>query len=244
MTPSYVSRKAFSQIGAVPGIAFRMATLFFAVLLGVQSVWLLSAQLARPATFALPVNASEAAAALKQRGAAAVAASIGGIRGNLWAQSAFTYADLLFSQTVPNAEVAQTLAPVRKSLGYALADGPIDPSAWLLLSAFATRYPTENMDATETLKMSYYTGPSDQALIPLRLRLAILPDAINDFEMQQFIARDLRFLISRKQKSMIADAYSTASAAGKRLIEQTIKDIDPSFLGSLTTTPPKQAFPD
>jgi hypothetical protein len=244
MMPSYVSRGTFSLISAIPGIAFRMATLFFAVLLGVQSVWLLSAQLARPATFALPVNAAEAAAALKQRGAATAAASIGVIRGDLWAQSAFTYAGLLFIQTVPNADVAQTLAPVRASLGYALADGPINPSAWLLLSAFTTRYPPGNLDATETLKMSYYTGPSDQALIPLRLRLAVLPDAINDFEMRQFIARDLRFLVNQKQKSMIADAYSTASAAGKRLIEQTIKDIDPSFLGSLTTTPPKQAFPD
>ncbi len=233
-------------MSALSLLAFRIVTLFFAILLGAQSVWLLFAQLSRPGIHRLPVNATEAAAAVRQRGAAALAASIGAIRGDLWAESAFTYADLLFDKSASSApaDLTQALARARANLGYAVADAPINSDAWLLAAGLAFRYPTGKLDATEMLKMSYYTGPSSQTLIPLRLQLAVHPDGLNDFEIHQFIARDLRFLIGHKQKSAIADAYDAASPAGKRLIEQTIKDIDPSILGSLPTGAPRHALPD
>jgi hypothetical protein len=34
--------------------------------------------------------------------------------------------------------------------------------------------------------MSYYTGPNEQALVPLRLRIAVQLDASKDIEMRQF----------------------------------------------------------
>ena len=92
--------------------------------------------------------------------------------------------------------------------------------------------------------MSYYTAPSDQDLMPLRLRIAIRSDAFNDVEMRQFITRDLREFLTRKQKDVIAQAYNAASPAGKRFIEQTIKDVDPSVLKALPTGAKGQALPD
>jgi hypothetical protein len=71
-------------------------------------------------------------------------------------------------------------------------------------------------------------------------------DTFNDVEMRQFITRDLRVFLARKQKSAITAAYSAASPAGKRFIEQTVKDIDPSALNSLAAAAGKtgQFLPD
>jgi len=66
--------------------------------------------------------------------------------------------------------------------------------------------------------------------MPLRLRLMARLDAFGDGELQQFASWDLRSLIARKQTTAIAEAYREASPAGKRFVEQTIADIDPSVV--------------
>jgi hypothetical protein len=74
--------------------------------------------------------------------------------------------------------------------------------------------------------------------------MAVHSETLNDVEMRQFIARDLRLLITRQQKSEITQTYSAASPAGKRLIEQIVKDIDPSFLSSLSSDARGHFLPD
>ena len=69
--------------------------------------------------------------------------------------------------------------------------------------------------------------------MPLRLRLMVHSDAFDDVELQQFATRDLRALIARKQTSAMAEVYSDAPPAGKRFIEQTVADIDPSVANLL-----------
>ena len=227
-------------------VAFRLATFLFAVLLGAQSIWLLLAEVSRPRVVRLPTDPATAAAAATQRNAAAAAANFGTIRGDLWAESAFTYADLLFAKTPPdaNADTTQSLARARANLLHAVLDAPHQSGAWLLLAGLSLDYPSKDFDAVETLKMSYYTAPSDQDLMPLRLRFAIRSDAFNDFEIRQFITRDLREFLTRKQKDVIAQSYSAASPAGKRFIEQIIKDVDPSVLKTLPTGTKGQVLPD
>jgi hypothetical protein len=95
--------------------------------------------------------------------------------------------------------------------------------------------------------MSYYTGPSEQHLVPLRLRIAVHSDRLSDIEIRQFVGRDLRLLLARNQKSAIAEAYYAASPAGRSFIEQAVGDVDPSARDSLRTgaqKPQKQSFPD
>jgi hypothetical protein len=214
-----------------PPIWFRLTALLFAVLLGAQCLWLVLAELARPSINQLPTNMTYAAAAAKQRDAAFRAATLGAIRSDLWAEAAFTYADLLWG------EKSETIAPAslraRATLIRALDDGPHQSSAWLLLAGLSLRFLDPGFDALELLKMSYYTGSSDRALVPLRLRIAVQLDGSEDVEMRQFISRDLRMLLAQNRKSAIAEAYNVALPSGKRLIESTIKDIDPSALDSL-----------
>jgi len=218
---------------AVSQLVFRLASLSLALLLAVQCLWLVLPEMLRPAIDWLPTNAVASAARTAARGPAAWAAAIAIIRGDLWAESAYTYSDLLWDKAVPNAEITQGLPRAGARLDRALADAPHQSSAWLFRAALGLHYPSENIDVLESLRMSYYTGPSERQLMPLRLRAMMQLDITGDVEMRQFASRDLRSLVTQKQTSAIANAYGGASPAGKRFIEQGIRDIDPAMVQSL-----------
>jgi hypothetical protein len=209
--------------------AFRLVTLLFAMLLGIQSVWLLLAELSRPDISQLPTNAASAATARNKRMKATWAARIGAIRGDLWAESAFTYADLMWDDVGGGT----TLAQARSSLEHALIDAPDQPSAWLLLAVLGSRHQAPGIDPKEALRMSYYTGPSELELMPMRLRVAVRSDAFSDIELRDAISREVRLLFAHQQKPAIVAAYNTAPSVGKQFIEQTIREIDPSAAESL-----------
>ena len=216
-------------------MGFRLGSLLFAVLLAAQCVWLLLANLSRSSIDRLPTDPASAAAAAEQRGTAAWAAAIGAIRGDLWADSAFTYADLLWTNPDKITGPSQDLTDARITLDRALADAPHNSGAWLLLAGLSSRYPSADLNTEAALKMSYYTGPSEQELIPLRLRITAHSDFVSDFEMRQFVIRDLHLLLAQKQKSAVIAAYNAASPDGQRFIEHAIGEIDPSALEWLRT---------
>ena len=183
---------------------FRLWILLFAVVLGFQCAWLLLPEF-------LGVDAKWAA-------------EIGVVRGDLWKKLAFTYADLI----VDDAGADANLARARSSLDHALADGPHQSSAWLLLAGLASRYQLPGIDAKEAIKMSYYTGPTELELMPRRLWVTVHSDAFNDIELRDSISREVRLLITQQQKSAIIAAYNVAQPAGRQFIEQTVREIDPS----------------
>jgi hypothetical protein len=209
--------------------AFRLATSLFATLLGVQGVWLLLAELSRPGIYRLPTDVASAAAAQNKRIDATRAAMLGAIRGDLWAESAFTYTDLMWDDVGEGANLAQA----RLSLERALTDAPDQSSAWLLLAGLASRYQLPRIDVKEAVRMSYYTGPSELELMPLRLWIAVHSDAFSDIELRDIISREVRMLFTHQQKSAIIAVYNAASSVGRWFIEQTIREIDPSAAESL-----------
>jgi len=210
------------------------------MLLGVQSVWLLVAEFSRPGINRLPTDAASAAAAQNERISARRAATIGAIRGDLWAESAFTYAELMWGDGKGGANLVQA----RSSLHYALADAPHQSSAWLLLAGLASRYQLPGIDAKQAVKMSYYTGPSELRLMPLRLLIAVHADPFSDIELRDSISREVRLLFTHQQKSAIVAAYIAAPSAGRQFIEQTIREIDPSTVELLRATTQKPSFPN
>ena len=218
-------------------VGFRLATLTLALLLGLQCIWLLLAELSRPNLNGLPADAQVAAAALKQRSDATWAAWIGGIRGDLWAKTAFTYANLLWIGPGSDPDPTKSLEQAHAALDHALEDAPAQAGAWLLLAGLASRYGWPKLNATEALKMSYYTGPSDEALMPLRLRVAAASELTSDTEMQDFVRRDVRLLFARHREPAVAEAYQGATPAGKRLIEGAVGEVDPARLQSLRAGP-------
>jgi hypothetical protein len=128
---------------------------------------------------------------------------------------------------------AQAQAQAQAILDQAIGDAPCDSSAWLLVAGLASRYPLDRWDTTAALKMSYYTGPSEHRLIPLRFRFAVQSDRSNDPEIQQFIGRDLRFLLADNQTNDVVAAYKVAPPSEKQFIEQTVSQLSPSTLASL-----------
>ena len=81
--------------------------------------------------------------------------------------------------------------------------------------------------------MSYYTGPSELPLIPLRLTVAVHLDEFNDNELQELAGRDLRLPIAHQGKTAIVQAYQAATPAGKHFIEQGLGETDSAFVASL-----------
>jgi hypothetical protein len=223
------------QMYAPSNRAFRLVTVVFAGLLGAQSVWLLLTELSRPGIDRLPIDAAEAARAASRRSDALWAAWIGAIRGDLWGEAALTHADLLWATPGSDPQQETALQLARQELDKALGYAPHQADAWLLLAGLEQRYQSLKSDPTEALKMAYYTGPSERPSIPLRLLVATHSDATNDVEIQQFVRRDLRFLLTKQQKSSVAEAYADASPAGKSFIEQVVGEIDPAYLGLLRT---------
>jgi hypothetical protein len=219
------------------GVAFRHIMLLLAVLLGVQSVWLLLAELTRSGIDRLPADAASAAVAAKQRGLATAAASFGVIRGDLWADSAFTYASLLWKDDASGPGLTAELDSARGSLKRALDDAPHLSAAWLMLAGLAAHYPSLNVNATQALKTSYYTGPSEQDLMLPRLRVAARSDFLNDAEIREFVSRDVRLLISRHQKAAIDDAYNGGSPTGQAFIRQVVSQITAPAPAAPHTTP-------
>ena len=228
---SYPPTVAPSYVTALSHIAFRRTCVVFGLILGLQSIWLLLAQFTKPGIDQLPTTVESAAVAAKQRNDATWAAVIGVVRGDLWGESAYTYADLLWAD--PNAVRTEALDQAHARLEKAVDYAPHQASVWVLLAGLAARYRWSDFNVTEALKMSYYTGPNDEALLPLRLRLAVHSETLDDIELQELVRRDLRLLLASQRKSVVAEAYDGASPAGRRFIEGAVSEIDPSSLESL-----------
>jgi hypothetical protein len=223
---------------------FRLSIVLWAILLGMQCVWLVSAELLRPGILQMPTDALAAAAAARHSEAADRAASIGAIRGDLWAEAAFTRADSLWGGQ--RSGTTANLPDSRQRPGaseLALRFAPHRSDVWLLVAGLGQRFSSAGLNPTEALKMSYYTGSSEMRLVPLRLRIAIKHDEFEDAELHEFISHDIRLLLAQKQIAPISEAYVDASAKGKDFLVQTVRDIDPSALDAVRTGPRQQETP-
>jgi hypothetical protein len=214
--------------------AFRLSLVLWATLLGMQCIWLVSAELVRPGVIQMPTDKLTAAAAARHSEAADRAASIGSIRGDLWAESAFTHAESLWGGAGSLSDSPRAGAVLER----AARDAPHRSDVWLLIAGLAQRFAPTEFDPTEALRMSYYTGSSEMRLIPFRLMIAIKRDEFDDDELHEFISHDIRLLLDRKQIAPITDAYMEASAKGKNFLVQTVRDIDPSALSAVRKEAP------
>jgi hypothetical protein len=219
-----------------PEMHFRSAMILFAGVSGLLALWILAAQLSVANVYKLPSAPNTTAAAKHLRRDAALAANLGIIRGDLWAQSAFTYGDLLWDSpgvSSPNSSSDNALSAdvasrrIEKALRYA----PHRSDVWLLLAALGSRLNWPNVDPASALKMSFYTGPSETSLIPLRLLVAARSTALGDADVQQFVRRDIRLILLRMPalKPAIQSAYHEANPANKRIIENAVNELDPTF---------------
>jgi hypothetical protein len=221
--------------------AFRRLTTSFAIVLGLQSVWILAAELMRPEANYFPINAAAAKVAADSSTSAATAARIGWPRGDLRTEYAIALnAGLLGGMesrslarnperiNEPN-DVAETAASLN----------PADARPWLLLATNAQS--ASNWErAFAELKMSYYTSSYSDELFPLRIQIVARSPHTADEELSSFIEFEIGVAIRSKPelKRYIETAYRTASPEGRRFFETSLTKIDPKYLTTIKNAKP------
>ena len=196
----------------------------FAVTLGIAGAWILISEFARPPRIGFPVHHNDLDA--DQRAKASLAAHLGLVRGDLWAELFFSFSGQDDGPTLNEAVLA-----AQRALAYA----PYRTEVWLLLADMAEKYQLPNPKSGAALTMSYYTAPYNWTLAPLRLSVAARGDALTDPELQQFVERDLRTILAGKPelRNAVRAAYVTASAPSRRFFESVVQQADPRFMTSL-----------
>jgi hypothetical protein len=216
---------------------FRINILIVATILAVQAVWLLTAEFIRPMLPYFPQDKASEQRASAARSAAVMAASIGWLRGDLWIDAAIAVSSGLIGEAAGASD--QQMASQRNRAMIvaerAARLSPHDSRVWLLLAALDSRSNQPDHEVANRLKMSYFTGPHELALAPLRIRLATAAAAIKDAELQNLVAQEIRSIIFRHQdqKTALLHAYRDASPEGKEFIEATVGDFDKGFLAAI-----------
>lgn len=210
----------------------------FAVVLACLATWILAAEYFRSPVRGFPADAQSAMAIAANRNNAAKAASIGLLRGDLWSEYALTYVDLLQHEKLDNGnpEAAKVQAQALQTIDRALSLAPNDSLIWLVLAGLDARSENPRHAPGAALRMSYYTGPNEDQIIPFRLRLAVRSRAFAERDFQDLVRHDVQTIVTQRpeMKPAILAAYKEASPASQQFIEKTLKDIDPNLLTMLS----------
>ena len=163
------------------------------------------------------------------------AASLAVVRGDLWAESAFTYDSQLWTDRVIWLDAGEQFdTEALRTLTRALRYSPHRGDVWLMFAALADKYKWSGYQPSLLLKMSYYTAPNELALLPLRLNVSLhAKGMIDDAELQDMVRQDISVILTRAPalKPALVAAYRSALPQGKVFAERVISEIDPGYLG-------------
>lgn len=203
-------------------------------MLGCLAAWILVAEFSR--RFYPGLSAATQADAVANRNSAASAASLGIIRGDLWAEYALSYFDALERDDRRDANAHDLdVEQARKAAERAVELAPHDARVWLFLASINSRFDWLNSRTAAALRMSYYTGANETELMPLRLLLAVNSQALSNKDFRELVRHDIRTIVSRKPElnPSILAAYREALPSGRQFIEETLDQIDPGLFAKL-----------
>lgn len=221
--------------GRWSSLLFRLGLALYGVVLGAASLWLLLAELPRTSVTVLPTSREAAATAAAQRDDALWCARVGHVRGELWAKSSFTFADLEWAAGAS----ARLLDEAKASATHAARLSPTNSSVWLLLADLASHYRWETPKPIETIKMAYYIGPHEDALIPLRLIMSARLDDAADPEFERLFRSDIETVLTSRPnlRSAVVSAYNQGTPQARHLIQDAARQINSAFAQSLPPGP-------
>ena len=78
-------------------------------------------------------------------------------------------------------------------------------------------------------------GCHELALTPARLLVATAPTVLSDSEIERFVRRDIRMIVTRwhELEPALAAAYKSAALDARRLIEAAVAEANPEFLKTM-----------
>jgi hypothetical protein len=181
-----------------PLTIFRVGLMVSAVSLGAYAMWISGAEITRTRPPSFPIErGSESRLELER---AAIAASIGIIRGDLWADYAILLSSRFLNENMDDHASTSPgeLLAVQAAVEKAATLAPHDSRIWLLLAMVYSQTNTSDARVGRSLMMS----------------------------------GEIRTIILSKPnlQSAIVDAYNSANPAGKQLIINTLRDLDPDLL--------------
>jgi hypothetical protein len=213
----------------------RVALTLFGVFLFAQAAWILLAERHRLNHIRLPVDGRTATIAFAEQDKSKQAASLAVVRGDLWAESAFTYGSQLWTDRAIWLDGGDQLnTEALKTMTRALRYSPHRGDVWLMFAALADKYKWSGYQPSLLLKMSYYTAPNELALLPLRLNVSLRAKGVtDDAELKDMVRRDISVILTRAPalKPALVAAYRSALPQGKVFAERVISEIDPGYLG-------------
>ena len=211
--------------------------ILLATVLAGFSLWSLATELTRSGARRLPTNSEDALTVASTRRVAGWAARAGLVRGDVWAEYAFTYATLLWPHPTQDLDPVLTASEARAVVEKALAYAPHDSRLWLLAASLGSQFNWWSSGPAPILKMSYYTGSSERSLTALRLIVATRSNTLTDSDVRRFIQRDIRMILTRwhELKPALIATYKDAAPDAKQFLESVIADLDPSFLPNMGT---------
>jgi len=211
---------------------FRLFAFLAVLLVGAVSISNLAAEFIRPIAAGLPSRTS-ATATPDQVSSSRKASAIAPFRSDLKAE----YAIALAGQTLKSEGTRgeQTDEAAQSAVKSALKTGPHDSRMWLVLALLQMQRNLGDSLITESLKMSYLTGPIRAELIPIRLDAVTLHQALNDADLKELARGDVRVVLTEfpGQRPSLVDDYARASSIGKAFIEESARMFDPKFADSL-----------
>jgi hypothetical protein len=204
---------------------FQLGAGLFAGFLALQALWILIPNAIRPA-----VDFPGGGPALADKpsiSGAYISAWIGLVRGELWTDYALA---LLAAPSHDGSPILRAREAAKRSLELS----PHSSSTWLLLAMLEEKL-SPRSDIAGELKMSYYTGPNQPLLRPLRLTLALAGDSLSDPELQDVVEAELGAIIKHepKLKLSIVAAYRAGSPLGRRFLESKLATLDPQLLATV-----------
>jgi len=213
----------------------RVALTLFGVFLSAQAAWILLTERHRLNHILLPVDGRTATIAFAEQDRIKQAASLAVVRGDLWAESAFTYGSQLWIDRAVWLDAGDQLnTEALKTMTRALRYSPHRGDVWLMFAALADKYKWSGFQPSLLLKMSYYTAPNELALLPLRLNVSLHANGVtDDAELKDMVRRDISVILTRAPalKPALVAAYRSALPQGKVFAERVISEIDPGYLG-------------
>jgi hypothetical protein len=222
---------------------FRTALFSYAVLLAAGGAWLLASDLLRPRPHAPPPDRASATTVVAPSNLY-LAAQIGMVRGDLWADAAVVEA-----ATLPGRErsapidrgAVKRLDRARAAMEASLALAPVNAEGWLLLAKLPSASGNVDSRVASLLEMAYFTAPNAVALAPRRLERAATSSALSDLAIQDFVKTDIRRLLAgtAQPKAAIVAAYQSASPENRTTLESLVAEIDPDFAKTLRTAQPR-----
>jgi hypothetical protein len=211
---------------------FRLLALLIVLVVGTVSIADFAAEVLRPARPSVPTPGSPPPAP-DAVAAAALATKIAPFREDLRADEAAMRAAEVLASKGPGS--LSTNEAVQTAVRTALGIGPHDARMWLTLALLRAHGNLGDASIVEPLKMSYLTGPSQAELIPPRLAVVSSINAISDPDLQELAAGDVRAILTRfaDLRPLLVTAYARGSVAGKRLLDDSVKTVDPTFISTL-----------